>query len=434
LTGSGTLGKSRLLPIILLSSAAAVVAFWSISSLGGGSTATAADPVVIFKNPASADLWLCDSAVAACDGPGQGEVVFAEEVTNVGTGLGSFEFTMYFSRGIIQVSVEEGPFLKSTGRQTQCQTIEMENGLRFGCTSTGGEPGPTGSGVLAYITVRPDPDLYVRPTAKNGILLRLLNDYWGAELADVMGNPIAIDSVGSATVLIQALEGDFNYDCQVNVIDEQAVSVRYGSFFGIWIYNTFYDLEPSIPDFDIDIKDLQFVYGRDGDSCEGEEETPTPTATSTPILGTATPTSTGTPPTATPTPTGTPPTAMPTPTGTPPTATPTERPTRTPVSKTTTPTATAAVTVTQTPTPATATPTPIGTIAPGEGTPPPQRTIAPEGRRPGEAEELPGAGTGMTSGDTASTAVLLAGALFAVAGCSLLAGILQLRQTGKEEE
>ncbi|MDI6858183.1 MAG: hypothetical protein QME71_07730 [Dehalococcoidia bacterium] len=458
LGGGGTLGKSRLFPVIVLSSCAAIIAFWSVSSFVRGSTATAADPVVLFKNPSSADLWLCNEGSG--DGPGQGEVVFTEEVTNVDSGLGSFEFMIFFSRNVVRVSVEEGPFLSSTGRETQCHKIDFENAVRFGCTSTGSEPGPTGSGVLAYITVSPNPDLRLRPTARNGVVLRLLNDSWQAELSDVTGEPIPIDSVQSATVLVRALEGDFNYDCRVNVFDEQAVSVRYGSFFGLQLYDTFYDVEPAIPDFDIDIKDLQFVYGRDGNQCEEREETPTPTPTSTGTPLTSTPTATGTPPTSTPTSTGTPPTSTPTATGTPPTSTPTSTgtpPTSTPTATGTPPTATptsatpsatptsvdhtrtpaptagtstATPTATQSAAPATVTPAPAVTTAPE--TPAPERTTAPTGRQPGEADELPGAGVGAGSAGQAYLG-LLAGAFLVVSGWALIAAGLRRGQTRGEE-
>ncbi len=245
-----------------------VLGLWLVVTRGGfgaAPVAGAADPIVMFKNPQTANLWLCDEPVASCEGPGRGELTINEEVANIpdDTGLGAFEFLVYFSRNVVNVSVTEGPFLGSTSRQTECQLLETENWLRFGCTSTGGEPGPSGSGVLAYMTMRPDPDLVLRPTAGNGVLVRLLDDRWEAGLADESGEPIPVDEVTSATVLIQALEGDVNYDCRVNVIDEQAVSGRYGTMFGILPYSTFFDLEPTIPDFDIDIKDLQFVYGRD---------------------------------------------------------------------------------------------------------------------------------------------------------------------------
>jgi hypothetical protein len=64
------------------------------------------------------------------------------------------------------------------------------------------------------------------------------------------------------------LEGDLNLDCQVNVLDMMSVAGRYGSSFGLLLYDPFYDLEPKLTDFDIDIKDLQFVFGRDGSECQ----------------------------------------------------------------------------------------------------------------------------------------------------------------------
>jgi hypothetical protein len=405
-----------------------VLGLWLVVTRGGfgaAPVAGAADPIVMFKNPQTANLWLCDDAIAPCDGPGEGELAINEEVANIpdDTGLGAFEFLIYFSRGVANVSVIEGPFLSSTHRQTECQLLEAENWLRFACTSTGGEAGPSGSGVLAYMTMRPDPDLVLRPTAGNGVLVRLLDDRWEAGLADESGAPIPIDEVTSATVLIQALEGDVNYDCRVNVIDEQAVSGRYGTVFGILPYSTFFDLEPSIPDFDIDIKDLQFVYGRDNSSCAGPVP-PQPTETPTPVPATETPTpvsGTVTPATGTPTP--------PTGTATPATATPTSpapgRRTRTPTPGTPTPTPTVS------PVPTALTPIPGETLTPTPG----GSVVVPVELTPGEAEGLPGAGVG--SGSAAlngNNPLLVMTALLAVGGWAVLARMLHLREAQPSEQ
>jgi hypothetical protein len=64
------------------------------------------------------------------------------------------------------------------------------------------------------------------------------------------------------------LEGDVNLDCNVDVLDEQGIAFRYGSSFGLVLYDKFFDLEPNAADSDIDIKDLQFVFGRDGSTCQ----------------------------------------------------------------------------------------------------------------------------------------------------------------------
>jgi hypothetical protein len=254
------------------------------------------------------------------------------------------------------------------------------------------------------MTMRPDPDLVLRPTAGNGVLVRLLDDRWEAGLADESGEPIPIDEVTSATVLIHALEGDVNYDCRVNVIDEQSISWRYGTIFGILPYSTFFDLEPSIPDFDIDIKDLQFVYGRDEWECEGPTPTPTPTPapateTPTPVSGTATPTATPTSPA------------------------PGKR-TRTPIPGTPSPTPTVS------PVPTALTPIPGETL-----TPTPGRETAPGERTPGAAEGLPGAGVGSGSASlNGNNPLLVMTALLAVGGWAVLARMLYLREAQLSEQ
>ena len=407
----GLLTERVLAPLTAALILVGVIGFWLglTIDIGAPSLATAADPVVVFKSPQNPTLWLCDGDVAGCEGEGQGHLTINEEVSGIpsGVGLGSFEFLIYYWGNIVNVSVTEGPFLGSTGRATHCSTIAGENSLRFGCVSMGSEPdGPSGSGVLAYIEVDPDPDLVLRPTARNGFFVNLLNSSLDAELTDEMGNPIPIEAVGSAQILVQALEGDVNYDCRVNVIDEQAVSGRYGTVFGILPYSTFFDLEPSIPDFDIDIKDLQFVYGRDDWSCE-EPTPPQPTETPTPVSGTATP-ATGTP--------------------TPPTATPTSpapsRRTRTPTPGTPT------LTPTVSPVPTVLTPIPGETL-----TPTPEREGVPVEVTPGEAEGLPGAGVGSGSASlNGNNPLLVMTALLAVGGWAVLARMLYLREAQLSEQ
>jgi hypothetical protein len=95
------------------------------------------------------------------------------------------------------------------------------------------------------------------------------------QLSDIFGNPLPGTLSGGllpvcddATITVRMLEGDLNLDCQVNVLDQQAIAFRYGSSFGLLLYDPFYDLEPKLTDFDIDIKDLQFVFGRDGSTCQ----------------------------------------------------------------------------------------------------------------------------------------------------------------------
>jgi hypothetical protein len=64
---------------------------------------------------------------------------------------------------------------------------------------------------------------------------------------------------------------DFNGDCFIDIIDDQMICYRYGAAFGNFLYDPRFDLEPYMRtgklDYDIDIKDLQKVFGRNGFSC-----------------------------------------------------------------------------------------------------------------------------------------------------------------------
>ena len=46
--------------------------------------------------------------------------------------------------------------------------------------------------------------------------------------------------------------------------DAQNIATHYGGFFGSLLYSKWLDLEPATHDLDIDIKDLQKVFGRIG--------------------------------------------------------------------------------------------------------------------------------------------------------------------------
>ncbi|MGD0114933.1 MAG: hypothetical protein ABSC13_02870 [Dehalococcoidia bacterium] len=350
---------------------------------------------------------------------------------------GGFEFTVYYDRDIVTLSAAEGPYLSSTGRQTQCQQIVTETSIRMGCTSTGSQPGPTGAGTVAYLTLTPN--VTIRPTLGNGIQTTIA--LTAAELSDDLGVPILVDELGVSTILVRALEGDVNKDCRVDVIDEQSEAGRYGTTIGLWPYDLWFDLEPPNGDYDIDIKDLQFVYGRDRWTCEGEQPPPeptytptatspptnTPTVTITPMPRTQTPTATPVSPSVTPTVTETPPPTQ-TPTPTVPTATSTAGPS--PTATTATATATA-VSPSQTPsTPAnTSTPGPAtATSVPVSATSTPQSRISPAERTPTPettriATALPGSGSGGNSGGTSGgTLILLLTALLAVVGWTAVAG------------
>jgi len=176
------------------------------------------------------------------------------------------------------LKVEDAGFLGSTGRSVNCNlTIVTENWILFGCVSTGSQNGPMNPGpvTLTRIWVMPAADLIerIRPTKDNGVVTPLLDE--NCEWADKYGDPMAgmvngglVPVCGDATITIRMLEGDLNLDCNVDVLDEQAIAFRYGAIFGLLLYDQWFDLEPKLTDFDIDVKDLQFVFGRDGSTCQ----------------------------------------------------------------------------------------------------------------------------------------------------------------------
>jgi hypothetical protein len=236
-----------------------------------------------------ANLWLCEGGT--CTLNGEGELVIEEWVFNADDpdGLGAYEFQLKFDHKIFDIVIEDAGFLGSTGRTVDCtMTIIGENDIRFGCVSSSldfpvPDPGPLGSGVLALIHVTPEADLKYRltPGQDNGLVRTILDE--NCELADVYGDPLA-DSQGNllpgilsgglvavctdASITVRILEADLNLDCGVDIIDDQMIAYRYGAGFGNTLYDPWYDLEPALKDFDIDIKDIQKVFGRNGSTCQ----------------------------------------------------------------------------------------------------------------------------------------------------------------------
>lgn len=261
-----------------------------------------------------------DNEAATCTGPGEGELTINEIARNVSDidspnddddgdgqtvspayclqfgcppelgalvdhnggeipeGLAAFEFQLKFEHKLVDLDITVGPFLGSNGRTVICTpTIITENDIRFACVSTGDVPGPSGLGpfVLATIQVLPEPDLYIRlrPGKDNGVVTRLIDE--NCQWADTLGDPMSATLPGGllpfcddSTLTIRWLEGDINGDCQVNVYDEQSEAFRYGTFFGSLWYDDWFDLQPPLTDYDIDVKDLQFVFGREGSTCQ----------------------------------------------------------------------------------------------------------------------------------------------------------------------
>lgn len=413
---------ARLLP---LSGASAAVALALGAVLLPALLVHAVNTVTVFKTPSSANLFIGGEPLRV-----EEEVALVDE-----PGLASFEIEVLFNAEVVTVSVEEGPFLGSTGNPTSCETTYITVGqLVFSCRALGSpDSGPVGRGTLAIFEVRPRTSLELRPTTGNGVMTLLDDIRAGTKLRDVDGATIPVASAGDAIVAVRALEGDLNRDCVVNVVDDQMIAVRYLATFGMLAYHPVFDLEPVFTDGDIDIKDVQFVFGRNGSTCKTPipPQTPPPERTPTiPPTSTRTPTATATPsPTITPSATATPsqtatPSATPSRTATPsatatasPTGTRTATATRTPTG-TRTPTAAASPTATRTPT-ATATPTRVSTVLPA--TPSPSPTVQP-GLPPSGGDDIRTAPAGR-----AGALTLMLG----IAGLGALAGTAMRRTNRK---
>jgi uncharacterized repeat protein (TIGR01451 family) len=262
------------------------------------------------------NLWLCKAGPdchidAWYQGPaiGKGELdvadlLFLREDTDSPNdsdtdpeGLAAYEEQIKYDHKIFDVSVNDAgsdgidndqdggldepneSVIEGWRRNINCtMTIMTENWIMFGCVSSGqalGNPAPVGEW-LKTIHLVPDSDMFlrIRPTKDNGVVSTILDE--NCEVADIYASepwPFTLpggltEDCTDLTVTVRMLEGDINLDCEVNVLDEQAIAFRYSSFFGLLLYDKFFDLEPKFADFDIDIKDLQFVFGRDGSMCQ----------------------------------------------------------------------------------------------------------------------------------------------------------------------
>jgi hypothetical protein len=273
------------------------------------------------------NLWICEPDADLgndpdCDGPGEGSLRVIEIAQNVPAipqadpnynGLGAYEFSVEYDNFVIQsvnpcdivfglngvnadgVGANRGPVDEldaSSPENGDCaddagplsppnngscnMSIVLENIIHFGCATLGfNPPGPTGSFNLASLELIPHPDLNndLFPGNNNGVLTVIKDN--GCELVDTLGHPIPGSVNGGLTILcrdlavtVRILEGDLDLDCDVDITDAQAIASHYGAFFGGLLYSKWLDLEPQFHDLDIDIKDVQKVFGRQDSDCQ----------------------------------------------------------------------------------------------------------------------------------------------------------------------
>lgn len=217
------------------------------------------DETIVYKDPPAANLFL-----------GGGPLTIAERAQGVptGLGLGAFQLRVMFNPKWVTLNISEGPFLASTGRDVACVTYLATGQVTFACVSTGASPGPSGAGILAYVTVAPVSGLQWRAVPQALVEVNVHDVASATVLADTLGTPFFLDHVSDSRLYVRALESDVVVNCAVDSADFAAELSRYGATIGSQLYSPFFDLEPvAAPDGDIDVLDVVAVSTRLGSTC-----------------------------------------------------------------------------------------------------------------------------------------------------------------------
>jgi hypothetical protein len=193
--------------------------------------------------------------------------------------VGAFEFEVYYDNKKVCVEIQPAGFWAASAQvictiQDSVTKPALEGVARIGCVTVGKSEFPdtnTEEGRhLATILVRPQPEVYsqAKPNQDNGVVVQIANV--NCDLADLQGHAIALASCDDSDVTFRYLEGDVSPNCVVDAVDTQTVAFRWSVEKGSLIYMDFLNLEPSgaQADADIDINDLQFIYGRFGSTCD----------------------------------------------------------------------------------------------------------------------------------------------------------------------
>lgn len=266
----------------------------AVTVSGAGAQAASAHnaPVAAAFSPGSGAGLFADPGAANLFAGG-GPLTINERVVNVPawSGLGAFSLHVAYDSALLSVDISNGAFLASSGLQSYCFKALAEGHVRFSCFANGDIPGAFGSGTLAVLTVQLADGLQLRPSADNNVDALLDNVDIDLRLLNTQGQLIDRDSVGDVRVRVRALEGDVNADCRVDVVDQQIVSNHFDDGFGTTHYDPIADLEPAAArDGDVDVRDLQVVYSRNGSTCDNPfpaqapplpDAAPTPKATPT---------------------------------------------------------------------------------------------------------------------------------------------------------
>ncbi len=190
--------------------------------------------------------------------------------------LAAFEFEVLYDNKKVCVDLTTGADWQAAGAiciiQDSASKPQLEGVARIGCVTVGKAAEVDridNLASLATVDVYPQPEIYspMKPNQENGNVVQINNV--NCDLGDEQGEAIPIFACDDADITFRYLEGDVEPDCSVDALDAQAISFRWGVEKGSLIYKDFMNLEPSgtQSDADIDINDLQFVFGRFGSTC-----------------------------------------------------------------------------------------------------------------------------------------------------------------------
>ncbi|MCA9728182.1 MAG: hypothetical protein KC729_10895, partial [Candidatus Eisenbacteria bacterium] len=164
-------------------------------------------------------------------------------------------------------------FLGSTGRSVDplvpvpCSPSCEAAGIEVGATTTGAQPGASGSGLLATL-------YWNRTTEAAASQDELCLDHW--DFRNSTGEAIPVSFAPGVDLVHRSFcYGDFNDNGDVSILDIMQVAPRWGSSSGQPDYSELYDVNliapgnycASVPDGVIDIVDVQSVASRWGQGC-----------------------------------------------------------------------------------------------------------------------------------------------------------------------
>ncbi len=222
---------------------------------------TAAPPggsgAILSVRPASQEVSVSSSTITT--------TVVISDVNN----LGGFEVTLVYDPSVVHVEdVTLGDFLSSTGRTVSPLSPQVDNTtgrVIFGGYSLGTQPGPSGTGVLATVTLSP------QDAGQTDLILQ------NSQVVDISGSTMEVTNQNGHITVTECPRWDVDCDGDVDISDIMQVAGHWNCKQGDTCYNSKYDIDQ---DGDIDVADIMIVAGhwncKRGDACYGGGVLPRP--------------------------------------------------------------------------------------------------------------------------------------------------------------